>query len=676
MSCGPVTRTFRILDENVGWDPSSRKGLTGLDDASGVVLAPSTSGAADPADILRFLPPPWLARGCGPCEWYLVTPARPAPRLLRRNPCDGAFRPVVDEPCDFRGLVHPIAVAVRGHRVAVSDPGAERVFVWAASGERMLAAIPVEKPEALTFTSWGELLVAVQGSDRPLRFGPDGAPRGTFAAPLPAGNVQRLAVGDDCAVWLVTGDESGGHRVWRVGREDDQFGEVSAADLADAFRPTGITRVSNVGFCLEECGPDGVPVVRCYSRYGRVLPPDAIPGPTGMSRALAGQLLTEPLDSGIPRCRWHRVRIEAEVPTGTTLNVTVATSEVGNPPDQGDPPSEGTWRDFPSGTPHPTDWQEVAAGTTDFLVRQPPGRFLLLRMRLTGDDLATPTVRRIRIDFPRSTSLEFLPPIYREDPQAEDFTERFLGLFDSGLEDLDTVIGRYPALLDGQGVPEEVLPWIGHFLGLAFDPSWNAERRRALLAAAPRLHRRRGTVRGLTETIELALGVKPVIQELAVERRWGAIARNARLGSVCLFGRARARFRLGASALGGAPVKSYGDPDHDPHNVLGHRFRVVVPPHAGTDPAETRRRLEQLIETQKPAHTAVSVRVGGLGLVIGPRSRVGIDTAIAPVPAPVLGRSGNVRLRRMSVLWPRRGGSRGTLSVGRTAALGIQTVVT
>src|SRR5207253_3407809 len=60
---------------------------------------------------------------------------------------------------------------------------------------------------------------------------------------------------------------------------------------------------------------------------------------------------------------------------------------------------------FPAGIPHPADWQDAPGGALDFLVDQPPARYLYLRLRLTGG-VATPLVRRIRLDFPRVRSEE------------------------------------------------------------------------------------------------------------------------------------------------------------------------------------------------------------------------------------------------------------------------------
>jgi hypothetical protein len=51
---------------------------------------------------------------------------------------------------------------------------------------------------------------------------------------------------------------------------------------------------------------------------------------------------------------------------------------------------------------------------------------------------------------------------------------------------------------------------------------------------------------------------------------------------------------------------------------------------------------------------------------------VGIDTAFGPLPAPVLGAAGNVRLGRASVLRAGRRGPRPGFTAG-FAAVGIQT---
>jgi phage tail-like protein len=438
--------------------------------------------------------------------------------------------------------------------------------------------------------------------------------------------------------------------------------------LHEAFLDTGLTLVQDDGFCLRRPADDPNSETCCFNFFGRpaVVPPSH-PPPNVFAQK--GQLLTTPIDSGVPRCRWHRVRVEADVPVATGVAIAVATAEsVEDVVAQGQADPE--WPGFATGIPDPLDWQ-VVTGTQDFLVDQPPGRYLYLRVRLTSDGGATPTVRSIRCDFPRATSVDALPAVYREDPRAEDFTERFVALFDAALEDLDTAIERFPALLDIENTPRDVLPWLGRFLGTAFDPAWSAARRRSILAKLPRLYERRGTPAGLAEAVRLVFDVVPVIEEIDGASVFGAVSAtgrrsgvDARLGAVRLFSRARSRFRLGTSALGRAPLRSYGDPSLDPLSSGAFRFRVLLPADMAQGTA-TLARLRRLVDSQKPAHTIASVSVGSSVPVLGGELRVGIDTRLGAPPPPVLGVAGNVRLGRDAIL---HGGTRSGIVVDPTPA--------
>ena len=673
MSCGAGKANFRLLDFYVGWDATDpdTSNLTGFDDPNGIRLALFYPGAVDPSQILAYLPPARLARGCGACEWYLIKP--PKSMLLRRDDCN-PWGPVWSPCCQPAPFVDAVAVAAWRRWIAVADAGANQVLLWAGSGAKLLAEIAVDQPGPLAFTPRGELLITSATSSQVARYGPDGIARGFLRATLPD-RVIRIAVDAKNGVWIVTGNQPVAWKLWHAGCRDSQFNPAKVEDLSSAFAPTGIGAASDAGFCFQETGNDGLMVTSCFSWCGNPLASGAIsPSPPPQVQK-QGQLLTGPLDSGVPRCRWHRVRIDADVPEGTMLSVSLATMEDLTVAAQGDAARDPSWSAFLAGPPHFSDWTTAPQGSLDFLIDQPAGRYLFFRMRLTGDGSGTPVVRRVRIDFPRVTSLEHLPAVYRETPKAEDFTERFLSIFDASIADLDSVIERSPALLDASGVPEQLLPWLGTFFDIGFDATWDADKRRKILASAPALYLQRGTPAGLKMAINLVFGVTPTIEEDSPTGMWGALSdakavrearckkspplslrRSAQLGAVRLFGKNRSRFRLNHSAVGAAPLRSYGNPDGDPFAAGSYRFRVLMPPIANMS-SEDRDRLTSLIESQKPAHTIASVRVGGTGFVLGSWSAVGVDTSLTPLPKPILGSSGNIRLNRMSVLWSGPGDS-------------------
>jgi phage tail-like protein len=657
MTCVSGEPTFRLLDARVGWDPSTITDLTGVDLDTGLRLA-LAGGEPDPPtapDLLPWFSDPRLAPGCGRCSWYLLAPDR---GLLRRRVCgdpDHAWAPVWPPGCGPGILAAPTAVAARGHRFAVVDR--DRVLVWDGEGERLAAVIP-GPAVAVALTSWGELLVVRPGGNDLERYDAAGERLGRLRTCVP-GHIEDVVVGRRWTIWVRSRD--GDRRaLWRGHRHGGAFVPTTPAKLARWADRTALTATSELGFCLTEPGADGMPAQHCFTWEGERLEGTEVGAPAPPASAASGELVTSALDSGIPRCRWHRVRLDADVPAGTSVDAAVATNEQ------------------PGGAPLPGDWQDAPPGSLDFLVEQPPGRYLFVRLRLRGDGATSPTVRGVRLDFPRVTSIDLLPPVYRRDPAADDFTERFLALFDASLGSLDRVVERYPALLDARGVPDEVLPWLGGFLGLAFDPGWDSATRRALLTAAPELYRRRGTPWALTETVRIVFKVVPVIEELARERNWAVVGGGSRLSSARLFGRSTARFRLGGSALGRAPVRGFGNPDEDAVTAQAHRFRVFVPPVPG-QPAPDPAVVARLVEDQAPAHTVAQIRLGGYGFVVGSSSRIGVDTALVPLPAPVVGpvptgRGRSARLNRDSVL---RSGVRGRpcgVRVGLRSAVAVNTV--
>jgi hypothetical protein len=281
MSCGAETQKFRLLDGFVGWDAANSRGLTGLglDDAQGLRLAQINPDAVPPADLLAYLPPQRLAPGCERCDWFLVD----ASRLLRRNCCAPGWLPVWSEACDQHLLSKAVAVTSRSRRLAVSDRGAKRVWMWVRDGEQLVASINLQhliadpecdrpnaeyrigEPGPLAFTPWGELLVADIATNSIWRFGPAGEVRGKLKIALaglkPQETIERLAVSDDCSIWIVTKMTDGSLRLWRAGRGQKEFSKASSDQLQKSFKPTGLIAAdADSGFCLEECGPDGLPV--------------------------------------------------------------------------------------------------------------------------------------------------------------------------------------------------------------------------------------------------------------------------------------------------------------------------------------------------------------------------------------------------------------------------------
>jgi phage tail-like protein len=626
-----VEPTFRLLDARVGWDAASATGLVGLQRVSGITLRALHPGEVSAADAAKYFLPRRLAEGPERCQW-LLAPKR-GTRLLRLSACVATDACPADRGCFAPwgpALLRPNAVAAACGLIAIADAGGGEVVVVNGAAEPH-ARFAVDRPRAVAITPWRELWVADAHGDL-RRFGLDGTPQ----APAAHGLGRPVAL------------RASNSRMWLLHARGSRL-TLACFDRRGARRPDGLSRLrrelapgavgawGREGFCwAEQPGP----VADCIDWNG--CPADRPVRPFGR-RALApqGQLVIVPLDSENPRTTWHRVRADADVPPGTSLSFDYATVDA-----VGDVP----------------EWRRPEGNPTDFLVLAPPGQLLALRMTLIGDGFQTPRVRRVRVDFPRATSADFLPAVYREEARAADFTERFVALFDAEIECLDDVIATFPRWLHAGSAPDGALAWLGGLIGLSFDSNMTPAQRRQLIDEAPQLFAARGTPYGLLRVLEIVTG-----QTIAlVEQRnpFGAVASGgaacapadsdfpgARLNETRLFGTAARRARVGRSLLGRARVRSLGNPDMDPFSDAAFRIDVHFPPGAATSD-KARARLARMVEALKPAHVLARVRFGGAGggFVVGTHAVVGVDTALTPAPPPVLGV--RARLSRHTVLWP------------------------
>lgn len=166
--------------------------------------------------------------------------------------------------------------------------------------------------------------------------------------------------------------------------------------------------------------------------------------------------------------------------------------------------------------------------------------------------------------------VETLPALYQED----DLARRLTAAFDDVLAPVISTIDNLDAYLDPALTPDDFLEWLGGWVAALLDETWPIERRRAFVAQAADLHRRRGTVAGLVDHIR-------VFTDGDVEVREG--------GGVAW------------SATSGAPL-----PGSEARSL---HVRVTLAKPAGVDAA----RLDALVAAAKPAHLGHTVEVVAAG---------------------------------------------------------------
>jgi len=223
-------------------------------------------------------------------------------------------------------------------------------------------------------------------------------------------------------------------------------------------------------------------------------------------------------DSGEPDCVWHRIMLDAHIPPDTSIEIwsRAANEEIDLPllPWQREPAPylRGDGSEIPFLRASVTNAcvgvanKKIGAGTWELLFQRARGRYLQLRIRLKGDERSTPRLRALRAYYPRFSYLSnYLPGVYREDTQSASFLDRFLSNVEGLYTSLEDKIAAAQILFDVRSAPSEVLDWLAGWFGVALDPSWDEARRRMFIAHAMDFFQYRGTIRGLTMALHLAL---------------------------------------------------------------------------------------------------------------------------------------------------------------------------
>ena len=190
--------------------------------------------------------------------------------------------------------------------------------------------------------------------------------------------------------------------------------------------------------------------------------------------------------------------LDAAVPRRTRLLVSTATSDAAL--------EEAQIADLPASA-----WSApLEIGPDDppeILVQNSGGRYLWMRIEMFGDGTRTPRITGIDVFAPRRSSLHDLPPPFRRIRRAPPFLTGFSAI-STRCSPKSAKHAAMPALFDPRAVPSGAfLDWLASWFDIAFLPEWPETTRRAMVAQAIAMYRRRGTVAGLRQILQWHTGL-------------------------------------------------------------------------------------------------------------------------------------------------------------------------
>jgi phage tail-like protein len=419
--------------------------------------------------------------------------------------------------------------------------------------------------------------------------------------------------------------------------------------------------------------------------------------PLSLNSFAASGTITAPrvIDSGSADTTWHRLFLEAVLPPHCGVRVLLAAANtvagVTNPATwyphafgAVDPSlaavqtPRAAWLSVPSEVPFAQPLlgetplanrqglfmvlvqRASAAGRA---VRNLTGRYLAIQVQLSGDRRSTPEIAALRIYASRFSYVShYLPELYRENkfgPDADvigpsthrDFFERFVNIFEAQMTRIEGSIANSYLLTRPESAPDAALDWLGGWIGI--DPAgYPPNRRRARLLAAADLHRTRGTVAGIIESLDIATnglcsrGAVLVVEAFRLRHIFATIlgadlaiandpllpgysgSSNSFVGDTLFLGDPRNPdfLALFASTIGlpgaAAEVQQFLD---------SLAFRIIVFIHNQVETVDANL-VQRIIDYEKPAHVAAIIQTATQPFMIGMASLLGANTYLAPEP--------------------------------------------
>jgi phage tail-like protein len=226
-------------------------------------------------------------------------------------------------------------------------------------------------------------------------------------------------------------------------------------------------------------------------------------------------------DSNLPDCVWHRLVLDAELPPQTRIEIwsraaddrqTLAVSDWQREPAlyRRNGGADLPWLRLPPAG----EGQDY--GHWELLLQRARGRYLQLKLIISGNGRATPRIRALRAWLPRFSYLQqYLPALYRDDPASASFLDRYLANVEGLFTEIEDRVVDVSTLFDWRSAPPEALDWLAAWFDVGLDPAWENARKRLFIRHLLDVYQYRGTIHGLR--MALGAGAGPCLDERTIE---------------------------------------------------------------------------------------------------------------------------------------------------------------
>ena len=411
------------------------------------------------------------------------------------------------------------------------------------------------------------------------------------------------------------------------------------------------------------------------------------------AHAQQGQVADTTVDSEVEGFVWHRFYLEAQLPKGCAISINARAANsvelLANAPwhlhQFGDPPRDtraprGVWMDAASEHAHGRSAMDCPrerdrAGLFTCLMQSSDaeqensrigGRFLQLRITLSGNKARTPRLYALRAWGPRFSYRDaYMPALFSihegAGAQGSDFMDRYLAIFESVLTPLEGEIAQTWRGASAFGTPEESLDWLSGWLGVMPDEALGTAGKRRMIAAAARLAPWHATLKGVEGLLDVATnggvarGDVVVVENFRMRRTFATILGadfSDRDDPMTRGTRANGNAHLGPGFFVGSDDQkqlfALFRPELLEHDLTSqaerevaaqqldalfedeaHRVTILI---SRTLDADTRGLISRIVARETPAHVMTDLYDAPESLLLGLSSLLGVETRLGTAP--------------------------------------------
>lgn len=150
---------------------------------------------------------------------------------------------------------------------------------------------------------------------------------------------------------------------------------------------------------------------------------------------------------------------------------------------------------------------------SDVLLYSLKGRYLWFSIEVISYSDTPISIRKLLLEFPRISFVEYLPEIYQNHAQKDSFFARFLGVFQSIYLELEEKIDNMPKMFDPMLVNSDFLKWMTQWFSIRDSYIWSEDKLRTILKNIVRLYKIKGTRNSIIEIVYIYTGCKAKIIE-------------------------------------------------------------------------------------------------------------------------------------------------------------------